>query len=99
MINTPHAAFHWPDHIIRKRESRRIRDAHNALFNSHHKLAEFARKTVEWLDRVAAQSEAQEKANRGRFGSLADACKNDAANYREIAKKGRDALAEAEGQT
>lgn len=31
-------AFHWPDHVIGKRESRRIRDEHNALFNSHHEL-------------------------------------------------------------
>jgi hypothetical protein len=31
-------AFHWPDHVIGKRESRRIRDAHNDLYNSHHEL-------------------------------------------------------------
>ena len=33
-----HNAFHWPDHVIGKRESRRIRDQHNALFNSHAEL-------------------------------------------------------------
>lgn len=33
------AAFHWPDHVIGKRESRRIRDEHNALYNSHAELA------------------------------------------------------------
>lgn len=33
-----HTAFHWPDHVIGKRESRRIRDQHNALFNSHAEL-------------------------------------------------------------
>ena len=31
-------AFHWPDHNIGKRESRRIREEHNALFNSHAEL-------------------------------------------------------------
>jgi len=31
-------AFHWPDHVIGKRESRRIRDDHNALYNSHAEL-------------------------------------------------------------
>lgn len=30
--------FLWPDHVIGKRESRRIRDEHNALYNSHYRL-------------------------------------------------------------
>jgi len=30
-----HTAFHWPDHVIGKRESRHIREEHNALYNSH----------------------------------------------------------------
>jgi hypothetical protein len=34
-MTTKFHAFHWPDHVIGKRESRRIRDEHNALFNSH----------------------------------------------------------------
>jgi hypothetical protein len=33
-----HAAFHWPDREIGKRESRLIRDEHNALYNSHAEL-------------------------------------------------------------
>jgi hypothetical protein len=28
-----HTAFHWPDHTIGKRESRAIRESHNALYN------------------------------------------------------------------
>ena len=32
------SAFHWPDHVIGKRESRRIRDEHNVLYNSHAEL-------------------------------------------------------------
>ncbi len=35
-----HSAIHWPDHCIGKRESRRIRDAHNALYNDHHTAIE-----------------------------------------------------------
>ncbi|MDO8705375.1 MAG: hypothetical protein Q7J84_10560 [Sulfuricaulis sp.] len=33
------SAFLWPDRVIGKRESRRIRDEHNALYNSHAELA------------------------------------------------------------
>jgi hypothetical protein len=33
-----HTAFHWPDHTIGKRESRYIREAHNALYNDFHDL-------------------------------------------------------------
>lgn len=32
--------WHWPDRIIRKRESRRLREEHNALANSHAELLE-----------------------------------------------------------
>jgi len=31
-------SWHWPDHNIGKRESRRLRDEHNALYNSHAEL-------------------------------------------------------------
>lgn len=31
-------AFLWPDHVIGKRESRQIREEHNALYNSHAEL-------------------------------------------------------------
>ncbi len=31
-----HAAIHWPDHAIGKRESHAIREAHNALYNDYH---------------------------------------------------------------
>ena len=37
-----HHAFHWPDHNIGKRESRRIREEHNAFFNDYHELREIA---------------------------------------------------------
>ena len=33
-----HTAFHWPDHTIGKRESRAIREAHNALYNDYKEL-------------------------------------------------------------
>ena len=32
------AAFLWPDHVISARDSRRIREEHNALLNSHANL-------------------------------------------------------------
>lgn len=33
-----HTAWLWPDHNIGKRESRRLREEHNALYNSHAEL-------------------------------------------------------------
>ena len=30
--------WHWPDHTIGKRESRRLREEHNQLVNSHAEL-------------------------------------------------------------
>jgi hypothetical protein len=38
-----HNAFHWPDRTIGKKESRVIRDEHNALFNDYHRLVTAAR--------------------------------------------------------
>jgi hypothetical protein len=48
-------------------------------------LAKTSRKVVAWLKRLESQSLSQEQANRGRFNSLADACKSDAHNYRSTA--------------
>lgn len=36
----------WPDRVIGKRESRRLREEHNRLNNSHAKLLEAARYAV-----------------------------------------------------
>ena len=46
----PFHAFHWPDHNIGKRESRRIREEHNALFNSHAELLDSLSEMVEMMD-------------------------------------------------
>ena len=37
-MNTKQTTWHWPDHVIGKRESRRLREEHNALANSHAEL-------------------------------------------------------------
>jgi hypothetical protein len=37
-VKTRHQFWHWPDHIIRKRESRRLRDEHNAAVNDAEEL-------------------------------------------------------------
>lgn len=44
MNNSKFHAFHWPDHVIGKRESRTIRQEHNMLFNSHDDLLTLAKK-------------------------------------------------------
>lgn len=36
----PFIPFLWPDRVIGKRESRAIRELHNALYNSHAELLE-----------------------------------------------------------
>jgi len=32
--------WHWPDHVIGKRESRRLREEHNARMNERHEAKE-----------------------------------------------------------
>lgn len=43
-----HKSFLWPDHIIGKRESRRIREEHNAAINDMSELLEALRETLEF---------------------------------------------------
>lgn len=50
-MSTPFSAFHWPDRVIGKRESRRIRDEHNALFNSHAELLAACRRIMDCAER------------------------------------------------
>ena len=38
-----HTSWLWPDHAISKRESRQLREEHNALLNSHAELLEALR--------------------------------------------------------
>lgn len=63
------------------------------------RLAEKARKVVAWMRRLEAQATAQEKANRGRFNSLADANKGDASNYRAVAQDIQQVLDEWDATT
>ena len=43
-----HKSFLWPDHNIGKRESRRIREEHNAAINDMSELLEALRETLEF---------------------------------------------------
>lgn len=66
----------------------RVIDAEFAATEAKHdnmRLRTALNKTIAWLDRLATQSDAQAKNNRGRFDSLADACAADAKNYRATA--------------
>lgn len=45
--------WHWPDHNIGKRESRRLRLEHNALANEHAELAAANEKLVAVLKEIA----------------------------------------------
>ena len=40
----------WPDHVIHLAESRRIREEHNALVNSHHNLLEACKAALWYYD-------------------------------------------------
>ena len=45
-----HEFFHWPDHVIGKRESRQIREAHNATLNDYHELLETTRELLDIVE-------------------------------------------------
>jgi len=49
-----HSAILWPDHAIGKRESRAIREAHNALYNDYHEALAALRALRPILDKVWA---------------------------------------------
>lgn len=52
--------YHWPDHVIGKRESRTIREEHNALGNLAHELLDSLHDTYRALREYTdgAESEA-----------------------------------------
>ena len=46
-MKTPkQTTWNWPDHIIRKRESRQLREEHNALANEHAELLDALRECI-----------------------------------------------------
>lgn len=49
----PHSAYLWPDHTIGKRESRALRDSHNALYNDYHNLLAVNAELVRALESIA----------------------------------------------
>ena len=52
-MNTKQTTWHWPDHVIGKRESRRLREEHNALANSHAELVLIAQAYRNYLKTMA----------------------------------------------
>lgn len=40
----------WPDRQIGKRESRQLREEHNALVNSHTELLEACKSMLDWME-------------------------------------------------
>ena len=46
------ASWLWPDHIIGKRESRRLREEHNALLNSHAEMYAALHGLRDWAIRL-----------------------------------------------
>jgi hypothetical protein len=46
--------WHWPDHAIGKRESRRLREEHNAMANEHAELLAACKAAVVGFDCVCA---------------------------------------------
>lgn len=66
------------DRAVLERENARLRDA--------------LQRVILWLEKLAKQSDSQERSNRGKFDSLADANNADAKNYRATANNLRKAL-------
>lgn len=48
-------AWHWPDHIARKKETRRLREEHNALFNSHARRTELLRRAERQIRQMSVK--------------------------------------------
>ena len=46
--------WHWPDHNIGKRESRRLREEHNAAMNLNAELVEALESVIAWSKEVPA---------------------------------------------
>ena len=42
--------WHWPDHVIGKRESRRLREEHNELADSHAELVASLERSLKLYD-------------------------------------------------
>ncbi len=49
--------WHWPDHVIGKRESRRLREEHNARMNERHEAKEALNEIHATLNGVEWSSE------------------------------------------
>lgn len=58
-------------------------------------LVAFVSKTAAWFERLAKQHEREAETYRGRFDTLADACRHDAKNYRAVLADAKAALAKA----
>lgn len=84
-MSSPRKFWFWPDHVIGKRESRRLREEHNALANSHAELEVALKATLASLN-VAFSAEENP------FGIG----HNDAEDARSLAET---ALAKAEGKS
>jgi hypothetical protein len=56
-MNTPPKCWHWPDHVAGKRETRRLREEHNAAVNSHAELLGLAKMIDAWLVSPALDAE------------------------------------------
>jgi hypothetical protein len=78
----------WPDHAIGKRESRTLRDEHNATANEHADLLAALRWAWPMLDRAAEQLADDEACEASQ--TMAEACA-------ETAMRLRSAIAKAEG--
>ena len=55
-MTTKHMSWLWPDHVIGKRESRRLREEHNAVVNSQAELLEACELCVEELFQLHEQT-------------------------------------------
>jgi hypothetical protein len=77
---------------IRRQEDHAQRIANGRMMAAAPEVVEWSLKMMAWLEKVAAQSDYQERVNRGRFDSLADASKADYANYMAMWRDGKKAL-------
>jgi hypothetical protein len=63
----------WPDHVIGKRESRRLREEHNALANSHAVILAALRDMTRWVEGLATEEQLDRLDGRARYAAASKA--------------------------
>ncbi len=93
MADDKHTPWHWPDHVIGKRESRKLREAHNVTVNSHAELLEACERLIRclsWVEKSKLMLQAEAQAEQ----AIANANPSQAVKVKRTSFGGNHPLAE-----